>query len=213
MVTAVRIYVEGGGEGKNSKLYFRHGLQEFFKEAVAIARRKKIGWDITACGSRNDAHGDFNNDNFLDDPNSAVLLLIDSEGPVADGHTPKQHLQSRDHWNLQQCREDQCHLMVQMMESWFLTDVDALAKYYGAGFRRNSIPRKRDVEQIPKREVARALENATRSVLKGPYHKGQHSHQLLKLIDPAKVRRRAYHCKELFKMLATSLGERSSIFP
>ncbi|MGO9571559.1 MAG: hypothetical protein ACLP5H_28885 [Desulfomonilaceae bacterium] len=72
MVKAVRIYVEGGGDGKNRKLHFRNGLNAFFKEPVSIARTNRIRWDLVACGSRNDTHNDFINDNLLDDPDAAV---------------------------------------------------------------------------------------------------------------------------------------------
>jgi hypothetical protein len=182
-------------------------LQAFFNEIVAIARTNCIRWDVVACGSRNDTHNDFTNDNLLDDPDAAVLLLVDSEGPLTDGHSPKQHLQRGDKWDLRQRHDDQCHLMVEMMEAWFLADVEALVDYYGTNFRRNSIPRRDNVEEIPRQEVVTALQNATRNVKKGPYHKGQHSYQLLKVISPAKVRRRAPHCKRLFKVLFTCMGE------
>jgi hypothetical protein len=208
MVKAVRIYVEGGGDGKNSKLHFRIALNAFFKQPVSIARTKRIRWDVAACGSRNDTHNGFSNDNLLDDPDAAVVMLVDSEGPVTDGHTPKQHLQRRDNWDLRQRHDDQCHLMVEMMEAWFLADVDALADYYGANFSRTSIPRRDNVEQIQKQDVTLALERATRHVQKGSYHKGQHSHELLKLISPDKVRKRASHCDKLFEVLGACLGEK-----
>ncbi|MGO9571560.1 MAG: DUF4276 family protein [Desulfomonilaceae bacterium] len=130
---------------------------------------------------------------------------MDSEGPVTNGHNPKQHLQRRDNWDLQQRHDDQCHLMVEMMEAWFLADVDALADYYRANFSRNSIPGRNNVEEIPKQEVEQALENATRHVKKGSYHKGQHSYEILKRISPVKVRERAPHCRRLFQVLAARL--------
>lgn len=207
MVKAVRIYAEGGGDGKNSKLQFRYGLNEFFKEIKKIARDKRIRWDLIACGSRNDAYSDFINDASVADPDVAVILLVDSEGPVSERCTPRQHLRQRDPWDMKRCDDDQCHLMVQMMEAWFLADVDALERYYGANFNRNAIPRRNDVEEVPKQEVEQALKAATRQVQKGSYHKGQHSHEILKLISPIKVRKRAEHCKTLFKALTKGMGE------
>jgi hypothetical protein len=141
MIKAVRIYVEGGGKKKDSRLLFRTALKAFFNKAISSDRN--IQWDIRACGSRNAAYDDFRNDDSLDHPEAVVIPLVDSEGPVSDGHTAGQHLQITDKWLLKRQHGDRCHLMVQMMEAWFLADVEALVGYYGAGFNRNSIPVRR----------------------------------------------------------------------
>jgi hypothetical protein len=207
MIKAVRIYVEGGGEGKNSKLYFRQALGTFLNEIRSIARIKQIRWDVIACGSRQSAYDDFRHDDSLDDPETAVMLLVDSEGPVGDGHTAGQHLQITDKWRLKRQHGDRCHLMVQMMEAWFLADVEQLADYYGAEFNRNPIPARDNVEEISKQEVLSALKKATRKTQKKSYSKGQHSHEILKRIRPSEVRKRAPHCERLFKALAAFIKE------
>lgn len=52
MVKEIRIYIEGGGEGKNTKQLLRGGFSIFFKELVLVARNKQIKWQIILCGRR-----------------------------------------------------------------------------------------------------------------------------------------------------------------
>jgi hypothetical protein len=205
MVKAVRIFAEGGGDGKNSKLQFRHGLNKFFNELTTVARDKRIRWDLIACGSRNNAYSDFVNDELHQDPDAAVILLVDSEGPVSERCTPRQHLQQRDPWDMKRCDDNQCHLMVEMMEAWFIADLEALARFYGNDFNRKQIPANPNVEEIPKDVLEKSLRAATRQTKKGVYHKGKHSHEILKRIDPDLVCKRAPHCKRLFNVLTRAI--------
>lgn len=62
---------------------------------------------------------------------------------------------------------DQCHLMVQTMEAWFIADADTLAQFYGQHFNRNSLPGAKDVETIDKSRIEKALDAATRHTTKG----------------------------------------------
>lgn len=62
MVKEIRIYIEGGGDGKNTKALIRQGFSSFLKEIVNIVKIKKIGWKIIICGSRNNAFRDFKKD-------------------------------------------------------------------------------------------------------------------------------------------------------
>jgi len=75
------------------------------------------------------------------------------------------------------------------MEAWFLADRDALAAYYGQGFRRNALPGdERHIEAISKDDLVPALEQATQATkTKGQYHKTRHGFALLAKIDPIKV--------------------------
>ena len=82
-----------------------------------------------------------------------------------------------------------CHLMVQVMESWFLADRDTLKAFFGDGFKENKLPApSRSIEGVSKAEVYQALENATDDCkTKDPYGKGEHSFKLLARIEPDKV--------------------------
>jgi hypothetical protein len=96
--------------------------------------------------------------------------MVDAEGPVQS--SPWAHLQARDGWTAPSGAGDEhCHLMVQTMEAWFIADPESLAKYYGQGFRRNSLPATSNVESIPKNTLEPALIHATKETRKGRYHK------------------------------------------
>ena len=78
--------------------------------------------------------------------------------------------------------------MVEVMESWFLADVDALESFYGQGFRRQALPPNPKVEDISKQRVLDRIDQAARDAKKCGYHKGSHGFAILERLDPAKVR-------------------------
>jgi hypothetical protein len=194
----IRVYVEGGGDGKDTKARVRQGFSGFLKDIVALAREKRIRWSITACGSRNSASDGFRTA-LRTHPEAFNVLLVDSEGPVNSG--PCQHLKDRDGWDLSRVADEPCHLMVQVVEAWLVADIAALERFYGQGFQPNSIPRTIDVEQIDKPTLIASLKAATRMTQKGEYHKIRHGPDLLKLLDVAKVRKAAPHCERLLRTL------------
>lgn len=134
-----------------------------------------------------------------------AMLLVDSEALViaiaqpgnADHQEdrkqwlPWQHLRQRegDGWEKPvQSNDRQCHFMAQCMESWFLTDKEALKVFFGQGFNQNSLPRTFHIEQVPKNEVYESLARASANCrTKSKYGKSEHSFKLLALIDPEKV--------------------------
>jgi hypothetical protein len=131
-----------------------------------------------------------------------VILPADSETAVTA--TPWIHLNTGDGDNWQRPSgvvDEQAHLMVQVMESCFLADRQALSNYYGQGFLRNSLPRERDIEQIQKQRVFDAFRHASRPTQKGPCHKTKHGFDLLELIDPDLVREAPRYAENLFAAL------------
>ncbi|NJR66006.1 MAG: DUF4276 family protein [Leptolyngbyaceae cyanobacterium CRU_2_3] len=192
----IRIYVEGGGDGKESKATFRQGMSEFLSEIIKLARSQTIGWTLVACGSRNDAFRNFQTA-LRTHPDAFNLLLVDAEDRIT-GNSIWQHLQNRDSWNMTHINETQCHLMVEVMENWLLADVDALAQFYGQNFNRSAIPTIQNVESISKSNVETALTNATCRTQKGEYRKIQHGAKLLGLVSVPIVRSRAPYCDRLF---------------
>jgi hypothetical protein len=121
-----------------------------------------------------------------DYPDAFNILLVDSEAAV--NKPPWDHLKSRDNWDSPSVDDTHCHLMVQAMEAWFIADIDTLKKFYGQGFRENSIPRNPNVEKIDKDSLEPSLKEATRNTVKGEYQKIQHASKLLELLNVAKVR-------------------------
>lgn len=199
MVNEVRIYAEGGGDGKDTKAAIRRGFGEFLRQLRTLARERRIRWNIIACGPRNAAFENFKMA-LRSHPDAFNVLLVDAERPV--NQTAWRHLQERDGWNPAGVLDEHCHLMVQMMEAWFVADIDILESFYGNGFRRGVIPARDEVEAIDKAVLETALQNATRDSRKGPYHKIRHGSKLLCLIDSQIVRPKAPHCERLFTTLA-----------
>lgn len=194
-----KVYVEGGGSGKALRTQCRAGFSEFFARAGLEGRRPKV----VACGSREDAFRDFRiacrNVRNADVP----ILLVDSEGAVATNTSSWAHLKTQDRWDKPEgAAEDSAHLMVQCMEAWFLADVECLAAFFGQGFIRNALPKRTNVEAIPKNDLLNGLKNATRQCQpKGGYSKGAHSFSILKELDPAQVKKVSPRARSLIDAL------------
>jgi len=197
----VRIFLEGGGPHERTQKQLRRGFTEFLRSVFGprVARIR-----VEPRGAK--AMGDFRRA-LRTDPDDLNLLLIDSEGPASG--TPKAHVAARVKTG---CPgdESQYHLMVQAFEAWLIADPDALAAFYGQGFRRGSLPRRQDVEAIPKDDLEPKLRDASRATQKGEYHKIRHAAPLLERLDPAKVRQRAFHCELLFACLEGALSDATS---
>ena len=95
--------------------------------------------------------------------------------------------------------------MVELMESWFLADPEALAKYYGKDFLTSAIGGTQDVEKIQKADVLHRLKQASRNTQKGEYHKVKHAPHLLERLDPDRVQKHASHCRKLFDAVRARL--------
>jgi hypothetical protein len=195
VVKEVRIYVEGGGDQADGKRLLRIGFSQFFKNALS----KNV--KVIPCGGRDQAF-----DNFkiaLKDHATALnLLLVDAEAAVDGMDDPWTHLQKRDRWQRPSAvKVDQCHLMVQTMEAWFLADKQALQQFYEKGFNANALSRNQNVEEIAKAQLELSLIAATKLTSKGEYHKINHASELLKIIDPAKVRKASPHFDRLMNKL------------
>jgi hypothetical protein len=131
-------------------------------------------------------------------------LLVDSETVVQRGKTVWEHLKARpgDNWDKPEgAKNDQAFLMVQVMESWFLADREALKAFFGIGYRAQTIPKWPHLEEVPKDRVFSALEQATVACGKRRYAKGNRSFSLLAQISPAKVETASPNAKALFERL------------
>ena len=127
MPANIRIYIEG-----DKKLLpgFRQFLDSIYHKGKSI--------DLSACGANSIADLMSGIRRY---PDSTHVLLIDSEGPLAAN--PYQGVRQHDHWDDQvggNITDYHLNFMVQVMESWFLADRDALKAYYGQGFRKAHCP-------------------------------------------------------------------------
>lgn len=208
----VKLYVEGGGDGKALQTECRRGFRQFLEKAGLKGKMPAI----VACGGRRSAYDNYST---AIANGEAAMLLVDSEAPIADEHQtgmpdewlPWQHLKARqgDGWVMPQgARETDCHLMVQCMESWFLADREMLKSFFGQDFRDNALPSAANpVETITKTAVLDSLKNATRHCQsKGQYGKGDHSFRLLAQLDPAKVVAASPWAKRFVDTLKQKMG-------
>ncbi|WP_138503594.1 DUF4276 family protein [Nostoc sp. PA-18-2419] len=209
MVKEVRIYIEGGGDGKNTKALIRQGFSKLFKALVEIAKSQQIKWDITICGSRNNAFRDFRNA-LKSHPEAFNVLLVDAEASVTT-QSPWEHLKFRDNWDAPPGIDDShCHLMVQTIEAWFISDMATLKIFYGKGFKENAISKNANVEIIDKDSLKPSLKAATCPTIKGEYHEIKHASKLLELLDADRVRQASPYCDRFFTTLTTIMGASAS---
>ena len=196
-MTGIAIYMEGGGGSRDGRAALRVGMDALLKPLKDIAQRERLRWRLVACGGRDAAFKAFRN--AANGSDTIAALLVDSEGPVST--TPTVHLAERDGWQLLFADSDTVHLMVQVMETWIAADVAALRRYYGSGFEPNQLPRRPLLEDVPKADLARALDRATAATSKGAYHKIRHASDLLARIDPEAVKQRCPHFDRLWRWL------------
>ena len=200
----VTLYVEGGRDSKDQKVYqkdlnseCRRGFRKFITNAGIAAPTETLR--IVPCGGRGSARKDFRT---AIAQGENAMLLVDSEKPVSSEHErgentsnwrPWDHLEQSDNWHKPNgCNDTHCHLMVQVMESWFLADPDNLKAFFGAGFNSDSLPAETDpIESIRKGKVFAALKEASQNTQKGAYKKSAHSFELLSCICPDKVTKRS----------------------
>ena len=93
--------------------------------------------------------------------------------------------------------------MVQVMESWFLSDPNALASFYGLRFRPQSLSKNPNIEKVSKQDVFNRLGTATRDTKKGRYEKGRDSYEILGRMDPAKVTNASCYVERLIRVLSS----------
>lgn len=195
-----RLFVEGGGNHNDAlKTECRRAFTALLEKAGFKGRMPRI----VACGGRRNAFEQFCT--ALDAGEGLPILLVDSEAPVIQGF-PWQHVAQRpgDEWvKPADAKEDQLHLMVQCMESWFLADRRALEEFFGQGFKERALPAATGTpEDVGKPDLYRKLEQATRSTkTKRAYDKGRHAFKLLAMLDPTLVRKANPWAERFFSTL------------
>ena len=195
---SITLYVEGGGDSNSSKS-LRPACREGFRTFIEKAGLGGMMPKIVACGGREKAYDKFKIAHLNKDETS--LLLVDAEESVQETGSWR-HLKVREDWDCPDgATEDQCHLMVEVMESWFLADRDALKEFYGQGYRQNALRQNPQIEQIAKRNVLDGLDRAARETSKRGYHKGAHSFEILAELDPEKIMNVSPHAKRLIEAL------------
>ena len=194
----VTLFVEGGRGSEDLVRRSREGWSRFFR-AAGLRRPPRV----VPCGGRARTYKRFALAVEKDGPGRVSLMLVDSEGPVAAGHSVWRHLRGRDGWSRPRGAGDgSAFVMAQLMETWLLADVPAMRKFFGDGFDADAFARWPKLEDVPKSTILNALKRAT--VMCGqPYAKGKVSFRLLAVIDPAAVEAACPHARKLFDRLRT----------
>ena len=197
---SVRIYVEGGGNNKDTLKRCNEGFANYCRKLAPENRRPSI----VACGGHDQAFKRFKTAVDSSQAGDVCALLVDAEAPVTAASVV-QHLHDRDGWDFPALGRHEVFLMVQAMEAWFLADREALANFYDGGFLANSLPgNPTNVEAVSKDDLEPTLKHASKPTkTKGEYHKVKHGFALLAIIDPAKVAGASPHAKFLNEFLAS----------
>lgn len=191
----VRIFIEGGSIASDE--VFTEGWRNFFLAAGLLGRMPRV---VRGEG-REQTFDKFKSALQRRRPNELHILLVDSEGPVAAGRSAWQHLHHQDNWEQSPgTDDDSAYLMVQVMETWFLADREALRRFFGPSLNENHFREWSHLEAIHKDTVINALESATANCRK-PYRKGRVSFELLEQIDPQRVSEAYPHAGQLLTYL------------
>ena len=139
---------------------------------------------IRARGSRNQAYASFVNAISHASDGEVVMLLVDSEDPIADINRTWQHLRQRDGWQRPRNADDEDVLfMTTCMETWIVADRNALREHFGRNFQENALPPSDNLERRSRQDVLGSLERATRNC-RASYAKGPKSFEILAKINP-----------------------------
>jgi hypothetical protein len=196
---SVRIYVEGGGDNKDTIRRCKEGFANYCKKVAPLNRRPSI----VACGGRQQTFDRFITAVSGSDADEACVLLVDAEDGVRVA-TQVEHLRVRDGWKFPVLGRHKVFLMVQAMEAWFLADRKALADYYDGGFLAKGLRGSpTNIGAILKNDLEPCLKHASRPTQKEEYHKTKHGFALLALIDPDKVGNASPHASKFHQFLRT----------
>ncbi len=198
----VRIYIEGGAEGKTADNDFRRGWRKFLKEIHEIAQRSGYqSLEVVRGKSRGEAFRRFRK-HQRQFSNDLCVLLVDAETVISTDAKVWDVVAKRegDKWERPDwAKEDHLYLMVAFVETWLLADQEALASFFKRGFNPRPLPTS-NLEIRSKRDVEKALKLATKDCKNGPYRHGQ-AHEVIEFVCPEKVQT-LKHGKRLFDVLS-----------
>ena len=193
----VRLYVEGGPIG------YADGLRLFknnFKQHLLKLEKAPNTLDVSPCGSTEQAIKDFARAAKERGTDWVLALLVDADAEVTTP-TPAHYLASKlDAANVPHDVRKNIFLMVQCMESWFVTDKNAVEKCYGARAK-IKLPANTNIEAVPKADVFAALNEAAKGTPAKRYHKVRDAVKILAVLQPGIVASRSSRAKELHDFL------------
>ena len=201
----IAIYIEGGGPNQYTQLPFRKGFDAFFNYFKALASENDYTLTFIPHGGREEVFKYFNLA-LINQPNRINILMVDAEGSIDANVTSKTHLQSE--WDNPDASEEQCHLMVQIMESWFFADLDTLYIFYNIDKENDEdlveYQGVKNVETIAKDKIIHSLINISKNSTHGDYKEYGKRRQAIKIfenLDLDIVRDKAPHCDKFCKTI------------
>ncbi|HMG76072.1 MAG TPA: DUF4276 family protein [Pyrinomonadaceae bacterium] len=185
----VRVYIEGGAEGKSEGNTFRESWKKFLNELHELARQHGYhGLKPVRGKGRAETFRLFAAHQSVH-PEDLCALLVDSETKAPEGSSVWNIVANRtsDNWQRPVWAEERhLYLMVHFVETWLLTDQNALQQFFKNGFTTTPLPTT-NLETRSKAEVLAALKKATQNTPKGAYRHGQ-ANEIIKIVSPEKVK-------------------------
>ncbi|MGI8982173.1 MAG: DUF4276 family protein [Pirellulaceae bacterium] len=179
-----KIYIEGGGDSKELHTRCREGFRRLLEKCGFVGRMPRL----VACGGRGAAFADFTTAHVNAAEGDFVALLVDSEDPVADIEQTWAHLKLRDGWDKPSgAIDEQVLLMTTCMETWIISDRQALKEHYVACLQQNALPSLNNLETRRRDVVQNAMVQSTRTC-KNRYTKGRKSFEILAQLNPEILR-------------------------
>jgi hypothetical protein len=215
-ITGVCFHFEGGRKGEKSKdhqIDERRALSTFLTPIKEKVHAK--GWEwrrVKTCGSRKGAYDSFVSD-MKYEPETLHILLVDAEETQTGETSEKKnkvwdYLLKRDGWvKPDGANEENCFLMVRMMETWLIADIQNMEKFYGKDFNSKLLPSHNNIESVSKSSLKTALTKATKDTSKKDYYdrKAGHGFALLETTNPEIVREKCPSCERLFSVLTEKI--------
>ena len=165
----VKVYVEGGGDGKDLRTKCRRGFSSFFEKADLVGRMPQV----IACGGRAKAIDKFCIALRARKDQEFILLLVDSEDPVAPGAGPWQHLERRDRWEKpDDAADEHAHLMVQCMEALVPGRLGRPRRLLRSGIQSQCSPRTPGIRRGSQGRLVRRAEKRHPAMQEGRVRKG-----------------------------------------
>ena len=179
-MSTARLYIEGGGAGKDLQIGLKRGLGKLLENSGFRGRMPRL----FISGGRTQTFDDFGAAHSQWGAQDYVAMLVDSEEPLANLEASWQHLLARDHRLRPVGAEDeQVLFMTTCMETWIIADRRALAEHYGARLQANALPPLVALEERARGEIQDQLVHATRNCA-NVYRKGKRSYAILGRLDP-----------------------------
>jgi len=176
-VKLISIYFEGDP-------LLTEGLREFLSIELELARRHKVRVELVASGAKPER---FSLAGQKLQPKETHFILKDSEEPIKEA-APKNTF----YW-------------IQVMESWFLADPNAIQKALGSCVDPSRIPKWTRVESVPKTDVFNKISSLTKPCGAGKHYDHHHppklASRILRHLDRDTVQRKSPECMRFLTTL------------